>query len=51
MLGVPARALWPRIPGVTATDVDDWAQIQTEDDPGLRLADSIAKVPALAGAA
>ncbi|MBH1936508.1 phage portal protein [Streptomyces sp. AV19] len=44
MLRVPPRALWPRIPGVTATDVEDWAQMAEEDDPALRLADSMAKV-------
>ena len=41
MLNVPARALWLRIPGVTATDVEQWAQMAEQDDPALRLADSL----------
>lgn len=32
MLGVPVRALWPRIPGVTKTDVDEWSRIADESD-------------------
>ncbi|GAB7185922.1 hypothetical protein ATKI12_5753 [Kitasatospora sp. Ki12] len=51
MLGVPARGMWGRIPGVTATDVEQWAQMQAEDDPAMRLADSLAKVPVPAVAA
>ncbi|UQA94922.1 phage portal protein [Streptomyces halobius] len=42
MLNVPARAMWSRIPGVTARDVEEWAQIQEADDPGLRMADAMA---------
>ncbi|MFD9813992.1 phage portal protein [Streptomyces sp. NPDC059080] len=43
MLNVPARALWPRIPGVTSTDVEEWAQMAEDDDPALRLADSLTR--------
>ncbi|MEV3856056.1 phage portal protein [Streptomyces sp. NPDC050095] len=43
MLNVPARALWPRIPGVTTTDVEQWAQMAEDDDPALRLADSLTR--------
>ncbi len=46
MLKVPARALWSRIPGVTGTDVEEWSRMQGEDDPAVRLADSLAKVGA-----
>jgi hypothetical protein len=42
MLQVPARAMWPRIPGVTARDVEEWAQMSEADDPGLRMADAMA---------
>ncbi|UQI46728.1 phage portal protein [Streptomyces sp. HU2014] len=46
MLNVPARAMWSRIPGVTATDVEDWSLIQDQDDPAARLAESMAKAVA-----
>ncbi|QTZ96251.1 phage portal protein [Streptomyces auratus AGR0001] len=46
MLNVPARALWSRIPGATATDVEQWAQMQQDDDPALRLADSLTRASA-----
>ncbi|MFE9396778.1 phage portal protein [Streptomyces flavidovirens] len=42
MLQVPARAMWPRIPGVTARDVEEWSQMAEADDPGLRMADAMA---------
>ncbi|AIA05411.1 phage portal protein [Streptomyces noursei] len=42
MLQVPPRAMWSRIPGVTARDVEEWTQIQEADDPGLRMADRMA---------
>ena len=44
MLNVPARAMWSRIPGATATDVEEWSQMAAEDDPVNALADSLAKV-------
>ena len=40
MLGVPARGLWARIPGVEASDLQEWdqlAQDETENDPVNRL--------------
>ncbi|MGW1837074.1 phage portal protein [Streptomyces sp. NPDC002067] len=46
MLQVPPRAMWSRIPGVTARDVEEWAQIQEADDPGLRMADAMASAVA-----
>lgn len=33
MLGVPPRALWAMIPGVSKTDVDDWKVMADELDP------------------
>ncbi|WP_405016411.1 phage portal protein [Kitasatospora sp. NBC_00070] len=46
MLNVPPRALWRLIPGVSATDVEEWAQTAAEDDPATRLADSLSKAAA-----
>ncbi|WP_172384855.1 phage portal protein [Streptomyces sp. MNP-20] len=46
MLQVPARAMWSRIPGVTARDVEEWAQMAEADDPGLRMADAMASAVA-----
>ncbi|RKN09650.1 phage portal protein [Streptomyces radicis] len=46
LLQVPPRALWPRIPGVTSTDVEEWAQMAEDDDPALRLADSLTRATA-----
>lgn len=37
MLQVPVRALWPMIPGVTKSDVDDWAGMAAGDDPFAKL--------------
>ncbi|MGP9760148.1 phage portal protein [Corynebacterium sp. AOP12-C2-36] len=31
MLGIPERALWPRIPGVEASDVQEWERRQDEE--------------------
>ncbi|MCT2594222.1 phage portal protein [Streptomyces sp. N2-109] len=42
LLKVPPRAMWTRIPGVSSTDAEQWAQMQESDDPGLRMADAIA---------
>ncbi len=33
MLGVPPEALWPRIPGVTKLDVDEWKKLRNQGDP------------------
>jgi hypothetical protein len=32
MLGVPPQALWPRIPGVTASDVTEWQRLARSGD-------------------
>ncbi|MFK0294492.1 phage portal protein [Streptomyces sp. NPDC090442] len=32
MLGVPAEALWERVPGVTSVDVQAWRKARTQDD-------------------
>lgn len=48
MLGVPVEALWPRIPGVTKTDVIAWKQLAEEPDELTKLAARLnaAAVPA-----
>lgn len=33
MLGVPRQYLWPRIPGVTQLDVQEWTDHALDDDP------------------
>lgn len=38
MLGVPVKALWARIPGVTKLDVDEWEQMAAEGDAFANLA-------------
>ncbi|MFI5840555.1 phage portal protein [Catenuloplanes sp. NPDC051500] len=42
-LGIPARGLWPRVPGVTRNEVDEWERIAEESDSQLRLAQSITR--------
>lgn len=41
-LGIPPEALWPRIPGVTATDIEGWKQLADQQ----RAADPMARVAA-----
>lgn len=49
MLNIPPRALWPRIPGVTKADVDEWARMAEEDDTvGALLAELQAQSEAAA---
>jgi hypothetical protein len=40
-LDIPKRGLWPRVPGVTATEIGEWEQIREDDDAELQLAQSI----------
>ena len=46
-LGIPAKGLWKRVPGVTQTELDDWDELADEDDPAGVLARSVrrASVP------
>lgn len=37
-LGIPARGLWSRVPGATATEVRTWEKMAEEDDAQLVLA-------------
>lgn len=42
MLGVPPKALWSRIPGVTKLDVDEWEAMAAEGDGIARLLEQFA---------
>lgn len=42
MLGVPPKALWSRIPGVTKLDVDEWQAMAAEGDGIARLLEQFA---------
>ena len=39
MLGVPAEATWPKIPGVTQQDVDEWKSMMSADSLNNLFAD------------
>jgi hypothetical protein len=40
-LGIPLRGLWPRVPGATRQELDEWERIREEDDAEMQLAQSI----------
>jgi hypothetical protein len=40
-LGIPARGLWRRVPGVTQDEIEDWEEKAEEDDAVAQLASSI----------
>lgn len=40
-LGIPARGLWPRVPGATAAELRTWEKLAEEDDPTAMLAKSL----------
>lgn len=40
-LGIPKRALWNRVPGVTSGEVEDWERIREEDDTDQQLVKSV----------
>jgi hypothetical protein len=42
-LGIPARGLWKRVPGVTQTELEDWESMREDDDPIGQLATSITR--------
>ncbi|MFD7101924.1 phage portal protein [Streptomyces celluloflavus] len=50
MLDVPARALWPRIPGFTDTDRASWPDLSAEEDSSARLAESLTRAAGPVGA-
>lgn len=40
-LGIPARGLWPRVPGATASEIRQWEQLADEEEPSTVLARSL----------
>ncbi|MEU9126591.1 phage portal protein [Kitasatospora sp. NPDC048540] len=42
-LGIPARGLWKRVPGVTQTEYEDWEQMAEEDDSVGQLASALTR--------
>ncbi|QPB09917.1 portal protein [Streptomyces phage Sitrop] len=42
-LGIPARGLWKRVPGVTQTELEDWESMREDDDPIGQLSSSISR--------
>jgi len=43
MLGIPPRALWERIPGVTDDDIERWERLAREGDPLGQLETELAR--------
>lgn len=41
MLGIPPVALWPRIPGVEKSDVDEWKKLADEDNPLTQMTNTL----------
>lgn len=41
MLQVPPTALWPRIPGITKSDVEEWVKLARQDDPLNRMQEAL----------
>ena len=46
LLGVPPKALWARIPGVTKADVDEWEAMAAESDGIARLLEQLSSLSA-----
>ncbi|WJN62625.1 portal protein [Streptomyces phage phiScoe10] len=42
-LGIPARGLWKRVPGVTQNEIEEWESMREDEDPALALASSITR--------
>ncbi|MBQ0949237.1 MULTISPECIES: phage portal protein [unclassified Streptomyces] len=42
-LGIPARGLWKRVPGVTQTEYEDWEELAEEDDSEGQLARALTR--------
>jgi hypothetical protein len=40
-LGIPKRGLWPRVPGVTATELAHWEDLREDENSELALASSL----------
>ncbi|MGZ2360737.1 phage portal protein [Streptomyces sp. 372A] len=42
-LGIPARGLWRRVPGVTQTEYEDWAEMAEDEDSVHQLSTAITR--------
>ncbi|QOV06132.1 portal protein [Streptomyces phage Salutena] len=42
-LGIPARGLWKRVPGVTQTEYEDWEELAEEEDSVAQLATALTR--------
>ncbi|WP_431781712.1 phage portal protein [Streptomyces chumphonensis] len=51
MLGVPAQALWARVPGFTDTDRSNWAELAAQEDRSARLGESLLRASRPTGGA
>ncbi|HET8581761.1 MAG TPA: phage portal protein [Jatrophihabitans sp.] len=51
MLGIPVQALWPMIPGVTRSDVEEWRKLAAQGDPLATLGTLLERQAAGANAA
>lgn len=40
-LGIPARGLWNRVPGVTQNEISEWERLFEEENPGMTLEQAI----------
>jgi len=40
-LGIPAKGLWPRVPGATAGEVAEWERLADEEQPETVLAGAL----------
>src|SRR5690606_3188411 len=50
-LGIPARGLWKRVPGVTQSEYEDWEALAEEDDSIGQLANALTRATPSAPAA
>ena len=42
-LGIPARGLWARVPGVTATELSHWEDLSEQEDGQLQMAQALTR--------
>ncbi|MEU3265108.1 phage portal protein [Streptomyces bacillaris] len=45
-LGIPAKGLWKRVPGVTQTELDEWDDLADEEDAVGQLASALTRATA-----
>ncbi|WP_405056973.1 phage portal protein [Kribbella sp. NBC_01505] len=42
-LGIPKRGLWPRVPNVTRTELDQWEDLADEEDAALAMSQAVSR--------